>query len=107
MQNKTTVEHHEGVTAHAHYRELGQAFRHPYNVGAFDNTSQVLGRCWWRWLAPGIAAAGDGVRFPHNLTHQAQEALLSSNGRQQLPAAATVQLTDRKTRESYADMLLR
>jgi hypothetical protein len=102
LQNKTTVEHHEGVTAHAHYRQLGEAFTHPYDVGFGENARQVLGTHWTSWPVPGIGLAGDGLRFPSSLAPSARQRLQDS-----LPNPATeasVLLTDRK-REVYADQL--
>ena len=31
LQNKTTIEYHEGVTASAHFKAFGQRYEHPYN----------------------------------------------------------------------------
>lgn len=101
MQNKTTVEHHEGVTAHEFYRRQGQAFRHPYDVGTLENVRQVLGHGCASWLIPGIAAGGDGLRFPHNLARRTREhAWQSTPG----AAAGAGQLIDRK-RDVYANLL--
>lgn len=103
VENKTTVEHHEGVTAHAHYCELGQSFKHPYDVGCGENCRQVLGRRCAVWLWPEVAAAGDGLRFPNCLPPVAAAAQRGSSESSAL-LAGPVQLTDRK-RESYADQL--
>jgi hypothetical protein len=104
MQNKTTVEYHEGVTAHEHYQRQGQSFRHPYDVGAKENVRQVLGPRAVLWLVPGIAAAGDGVRFPDCLPlHMRGDMAGARQGG--AVNGATVQLTDRNRRETYADTL--
>ena len=110
MQNKTTVEYHEGVTAHAHYRELGQKFSHPYDVGVSENICQVLGHQWQSWLMPKVSLAGDGLRYPHSLG-----AAIVTATRQRLAASGSssslepsIQLTDRKgerKRDVYADEL--
>lgn len=110
MQNKTTVEYHEGVTAHAFYREHGETFSHPYDVGVADNVLQVMGPSWGAWLAPAARLPGDGLHFPHSLRGASVAALRERlRTSESAPAAeGTVQLTDRKgerKRESYADQL--
>ena len=111
MQNKTTVEYHEGVTAHAFYREIGETFAHPYDVGVAENVQQVLGPSWGAWLAPAASLPGDGLHFPHSLRAANVAALrerLRANEPAPLSEGGTVQLTDRKgerKRDVYADQL--
>jgi hypothetical protein len=92
VQNKTTIEHLEGVTAHAHYRHLGQRFSHPYDVGAAANIRAVLGPRWWRWCFPGVAAYGSGVAFPGSLPPAALRTLREEQQRGEA-SPAQVQLS--------------
>ena len=100
-QNKTTVEHHEGVTAGEYYRSQGQSFRHPYDVGTLENVRQVLGQRYLAWAVPGTAAAGDGVRFPNSLAAHARTRILDEPQR---ALSGAGQLTDRK-RDAYTSLL--
>jgi palmitoyltransferase len=67
--NKTTVEHHEGVrakrTAQAETYRRGdwQPGRHIYNIGLYNNARAVLGHPLF-WLVPGGKVSGDGTSFP-------------------------------------------
>lgn len=68
LQNKTTIEYHEGVTASAHYKTFGQKYSHPYDIGIMRNIRAVLGLKPGRWLLPEAAAVGRGTHFPNSFS---------------------------------------
>lgn len=66
VQNKTTIEYHEGVrartTGHVH---ADKHYAHPYNLGLYSNIGAVLGLFPGNWLLPLHAGlAGDGLTYP-------------------------------------------
>ncbi|KAK8621138.1 hypothetical protein V6N13_067579 [Hibiscus sabdariffa] len=42
LQNKTTIEYHEGVRALCLAEKGGTVYEHPYDLGAFENLSSVI-----------------------------------------------------------------
>lgn len=65
LNNKTTIEYHEGVRAHWLAGKAGQIYRHPYDLGYFSNLLMVLGPSLVTWLCPtSIGHIGAGVEFP-------------------------------------------
>ncbi|KAJ3668950.1 hypothetical protein LUZ60_010900 [Juncus effusus] len=63
LQNKTTIEHHEGVRATWLAEKAGNIYRHPYNLGIYQNLITILGPnvCCWFW--PSSNYIGSGLRF--------------------------------------------
>eukprot|EP00250_Pteridium_aquilinum_P007129 c16913_g1_i1 orf=252-1130(+) len=73
LNNKTTIEYHEGVRAHWLAGKAGQTYQHPYDVGYFSNLLMVLGPNFMTWLCPtSVGHIGSGLEFPtfHHGTHQ-------------------------------------
>ena len=64
MQNLTTIEYHEGVTAHRYYSDAGKHFKHPYDLGCTRNWDQVMGFHGSCWAVRGVAASGEGTSYP-------------------------------------------
>ena len=64
MQNLTTIEYHEGVTAHRYYSDAGKHFKHPYDLGCKRNWDQVIGFHGVCCAVRGVAAAGEGTSYP-------------------------------------------
>lgn len=67
LQNLTTIEYHEGVTAHQYYSDAGKHFKHPYDLGCKRNWDQAVGFHSMFWFVQGLAAAGDGTAYPTTL----------------------------------------
>ncbi|GAV76567.1 zf-DHHC domain-containing protein [Cephalotus follicularis] len=63
LQNKTTIEYHEGVRAMWLAEKGGDVYKHPYDLGAFDNLSTVLGPNFFSWVCPTSRHIGSGLRF--------------------------------------------
>lgn len=63
LQNKTTIEYHEGVRAMWLAEKGGQVYKHPYDLGTFDNLTTVLGPNICCWLCPASKHIGSGLRF--------------------------------------------
>ncbi|KAI5682439.1 hypothetical protein M9H77_03667 [Catharanthus roseus] len=63
LQNKTTIEYHEGVRAMWLAEKGGEVYSHPYNLGAYDNLISVLGPNIVCWLCPTTRHVGSGLRF--------------------------------------------
>ncbi|KAL6138749.1 hypothetical protein ACLB2K_064028 [Fragaria x ananassa] len=63
LQNKTTIEYHEGVRAMWLAEKGGQIYSHPYDLGAYQNLSTVLGPNIFSWLLPTSGHIGSGLRF--------------------------------------------
>lgn len=61
INNKTTIEHYEGVTAK--HSNIPQIIEHPYSLGVVANLREILGRNIILWFAPGCKISGDGTRF--------------------------------------------
>ncbi|GFQ04776.1 probable protein s-acyltransferase 16 [Phtheirospermum japonicum] len=64
IHNKTTIEYHEGVRAMWLAEKGGQLYSHPYDIGAFDNLTAILGPKIHCWLCPTSGHVGFGLRFP-------------------------------------------
>ncbi|NJR42208.1 MAG: hypothetical protein HC767_05685 [Akkermansiaceae bacterium] len=67
LQNKTTIEYHEGVTAHQYYSDEGKHFKHPYDLGCHRNWDQVMGFHSLCWGILGLAATSEGTSYPTTL----------------------------------------
>lgn len=63
LQNKTTIEYHEGVRAMWLAEKGGDLYHHPYDLGVYENLISVLGRSIFCWLCPVSANTGNGLRF--------------------------------------------
>ncbi|PSR98291.1 Protein like [Actinidia chinensis var. chinensis] len=64
LQNKTTIEYHEGVRAMWLAEKGGDVYSHPYDVGAYENLTSALGPNILCWLFPTSRHIGSGLRFP-------------------------------------------
>ncbi|GMJ12126.1 hypothetical protein like AT3G09320 [Hibiscus trionum] len=62
-QNTTTIEYHEGVRALCLAEKGGTVYEHPYDLGAHENMSSVLGPSIFCWICPTARHIGDGLRF--------------------------------------------
>ncbi|KAK8928599.1 putative S-acyltransferase [Platanthera zijinensis] len=63
-QNKTTIEHYEGVRAMWLAKKAGNVYQHPYDLGAYENLILVLGSNLLCWICPTSSHIGSGLRFP-------------------------------------------
>jgi palmitoyltransferase len=78
VNNKTTIEHYEGVRSRVvgpkpgagedgagdgGYAPSLDKVSHPYSLGVRANLREILGRRVACWLAPGCSIAGDGMSF--------------------------------------------
>ncbi|XVE96898.1 hypothetical protein REPUB_Repub02eG0263500 [Reevesia pubescens] len=63
LQNKTTIEYHEGVRAMWLAEKGGNVYKHPYDLGAFENLTTVLGPSIFCWICPRSRHIGNGLRF--------------------------------------------
>ncbi|KAM3410881.1 hypothetical protein ACQJBY_002848 [Aegilops geniculata] len=63
LQNKTTIEYHEGVRAMWLAEKGGDLYHHPYDLGVYENLISVLGRSIFCWLCPVSVNTGNGLRF--------------------------------------------
>ncbi|KAJ8753970.1 hypothetical protein K2173_001868 [Erythroxylum novogranatense] len=63
LQNKTTIEYHEGVRAMWLAEKGGSVYKHPYNIGAYENLIMVLGPNVFCWFCPGAIHVGSGLHF--------------------------------------------
>ncbi|KAJ4795859.1 S-acyltransferase [Rhynchospora pubera] len=63
LQNKTTIEYHEGVRATWLAEKAGNIYRHPYDLGPFENLVSVLGPNICCWACPTSGHIGSGLRF--------------------------------------------
>jgi hypothetical protein len=63
LQNKTTVEYHEGVRAMWLAEKGGDLYHHPYDLGVYDNLISVLGPNIFCWLCPVSNTVGNGLRY--------------------------------------------
>ncbi|KAK9714184.1 hypothetical protein RND81_06G077700 [Saponaria officinalis] len=64
LRNKTTIEYYEGVRAMWLAQKGGEVYRHPYDLGPFDNLTSVLGPNIFSWICPTLGHIGSGTRFP-------------------------------------------
>ncbi|KAH7514471.1 hypothetical protein FEM48_Zijuj11G0093100 [Ziziphus jujuba var. spinosa] len=63
LQNKTTIEYHEGVRAMWLAEKGGNVYSHPYDLGAYENLATVLGPNIFTWVCPTSSHIGSGLRF--------------------------------------------
>ncbi|CAN8269525.1 unnamed protein product [Cochlearia groenlandica] len=63
LQNKTTIEYHEGVRAMWLAEKGGQVYKHPYDIGVYENLTLILGQNILSWLWPTSRHIGSGLRF--------------------------------------------
>ncbi|PKA64900.1 putative S-acyltransferase [Apostasia shenzhenica] len=63
LQNKTTIEHYEGVRAMWLAKKAGNAYEHPYDLGTYENLTSVLGPNIFCWICPS-SYIGSGLYFP-------------------------------------------
>ncbi|EEC79346.1 hypothetical protein OsI_20210 [Oryza sativa Indica Group] len=63
LQNKTTIEYHEGVRAMWLAEKGGNLYHHPYHLGVYENLISVLGPNIFCWLCPVSTNTGNGLRF--------------------------------------------
>lgn len=63
LQNKTTIEYHEGVRAMWLAEKGGDLYHHPYDLGVYENLISVLGRSIFCWFCPVSNNTGNGLRF--------------------------------------------
>ncbi|KAL0375226.1 UNVERIFIED_CONTAM: putative protein S-acyltransferase 16 [Sesamum radiatum] len=63
VQNKTTIEYHEGVRAMWLAEKGGQLYSHPYDIGVYENLTAILGPTILCWLCPTTGHVGSGLRF--------------------------------------------
>ncbi|MFQ6669241.1 hypothetical protein Gotur_034568 [Gossypium turneri] len=60
LQNKTTIEYHEGVRAMWLAEKGGTVYKHPYDIGAYENLTTVLGPSIFCWICPFSRHIGNG-----------------------------------------------
>ncbi|KAG9157857.1 hypothetical protein Leryth_000044 [Lithospermum erythrorhizon] len=63
LQNKTTIEYHEGVRAMLLAEKGGYVYSHPYDLGAYENLISVLGPNIISWVCPTSGHVGSGLSF--------------------------------------------
>ncbi|XP_022971502.1 probable protein S-acyltransferase 16 [Cucurbita maxima] len=63
LHNKTTIEYHEGVRAMWLAEKGGNVYSHPYDLGAFENLTTILGPNILNWICPMSRHKGSGLRF--------------------------------------------
>ncbi|CAD6333618.1 unnamed protein product [Miscanthus lutarioriparius] len=63
LQNKTTIEYHEGVQAMWLAEKGGDIYHHPYDLGVYENLISVLGPNIFCWLCPVLNTVGNGLRY--------------------------------------------
>ncbi|KAK3135385.1 hypothetical protein QOZ80_5BG0418270 [Eleusine coracana subsp. coracana] len=63
VQNKTTIEYHEGVRAMWLAEKCGDLYHHPYDLGVYGNLISVLGPNIFCWLCPVLNSLGNGLRY--------------------------------------------
>ncbi|XP_022952929.1 probable protein S-acyltransferase 15 isoform X2 [Cucurbita moschata] len=65
VRNMTTIEYYEGIRAAWLARKSGQSYQHPFDVGAYKNTTLILGPNILKWAWPTSAShLKDGLSFP-------------------------------------------
>ncbi|KAL5549876.1 hypothetical protein UlMin_000052 [Ulmus minor] len=69
LQNKTTIEYHEGVRAMWLAEKGGNVYSHPYDLGAYENLTMVLGPNIFSWICPTSRHIGSGLRFQTAYEH--------------------------------------
>lgn len=63
FHNKTTIEYHEGVRALWLAEKGGTVYKHPYDLGIFENLTSVLGPNIFSWICPSSSHIGSGLNF--------------------------------------------
>ncbi|KAK7286790.1 hypothetical protein RJT34_22025 [Clitoria ternatea] len=63
VHNKTTIEYQEGVRALWLAEKGGNIYKHPYDLGPYENLTSVLGPNILGWLWPTANHLDSGVRF--------------------------------------------
>ncbi|MQM03773.1 hypothetical protein Taro_036560 [Colocasia esculenta] len=63
LHNKTTIEYHEGVRAMWLAEKVGNIYRNPYDLGAYENLVMILGPNILCWICPTYGHIGSGLRF--------------------------------------------
>ncbi|OEL13770.1 putative protein S-acyltransferase 16 [Dichanthelium oligosanthes] len=63
LQNKTTIEYHEGVRAMWLAEKGGDLYHHPYDLGVYENLISVLGPNIFCWLCPVSNTVGNGLQY--------------------------------------------
>ncbi|KAK2657836.1 hypothetical protein Ddye_010888 [Dipteronia dyeriana] len=63
LQNKTTIEYHEGVRAMWLAEKGGQIYKHPYDLGVYENLTTVLGPNIFSWFCPTSRHINSGLHF--------------------------------------------
>lgn len=71
LQNKTTIEHYEGVRAMLLAEQGGSVYSHPYDLGVYENLITVLGPNILCWVCPVSSYIGSGLRFRTTYDHHA------------------------------------
>ncbi|KAL0929191.1 hypothetical protein M5K25_001135 [Dendrobium thyrsiflorum] len=74
-QNKTTIEHYEGVRATWLAKKAGNFYAHPYDLGTYENLVLVLGSNILCWICPTSSHIGSGLQFPSSY-HSRLETML-------------------------------
>ncbi|XP_045829632.1 probable protein S-acyltransferase 16 [Trifolium pratense] len=63
LHNNTTIEYYEGVRALWLQEKGGSIYKHPYDLGPYENLTSVLGPNILSWLWPTANHIGSGLRF--------------------------------------------
>ncbi|XP_028783467.1 probable protein S-acyltransferase 16 [Neltuma alba] len=63
LHNKTTIEHYDGVRALWLAEKGGNIYKHPYDLGPYENLTTVLGPNILSWVWPTANHIGSGLRF--------------------------------------------
>lgn len=63
LHNNTTIEYYEGVRALWLQEKGGSIYKHPYDLGPYENLTSVLGPNILSWLWPTASHIGSGLRF--------------------------------------------
>ncbi|XP_072966763.1 probable protein S-acyltransferase 15 [Typha angustifolia] len=63
--NLTTIEYREAVRAMWLAKKTGQNYRHPFDLGVYNNLALILGPNMLKWLCPiAMSHLRDGTQFP-------------------------------------------
>ncbi|KAI4354519.1 hypothetical protein L6164_003372 [Bauhinia variegata] len=63
LHNKTTIEYHEGVRALWLAEKGGSIYKHPYDLGPYENLTTILGSNILSWFWPTSSYIGSGLKF--------------------------------------------
>ncbi|KAM0948302.1 putative protein S-acyltransferase [Dioscorea sansibarensis] len=63
LYNMTTVEHLQGVRGICPVDKVADAYRHPYDLGVYENCSSLFGRNAACWMCPTELDNGSGFHF--------------------------------------------